>query len=133
MVARRLRLQDGTVEDDGREPDSGTTMVTAAERPGRGARASAGGNAGGGARRRANAAVRAEPGGIGTSGARDPLRREVKLLGSLLGQVIAEQSGSELLELVERIRRLAIGLRRTDDPVERRRMAAELELALRSI
>jgi phosphoenolpyruvate carboxylase len=51
----------------------------------------------------------------------------------LLGQVIAEQSGSELLELVERIRRLAIGLRRTDDPAERRRMAAELELALRSI
>jgi len=77
--------------------------------------------------------VRAEPGGIGTSGARDPLRREVKLLGSLLGQVIAEQSGPDLLDLVERIRRQAIGLRRTDDPAERRRMAGELERALATI
>ena len=34
-----------------------------------------------------------EPAGIGTSGARDPLSREVKLLGALLGQVIAEQAG----------------------------------------
>ncbi len=37
-----------------------------------------------------NAAVRAEPAGIGSSGARDPLAREVKLLGALLGQIIAE-------------------------------------------
>src|SRR5207249_2018938 len=58
----------------------------------------------------ANAAVRAEPGGIGTAGARDPLRREVKLLGSLLGQVIAEQSGPDLLDLVERIRRKTIAI-----------------------
>jgi phosphoenolpyruvate carboxylase len=82
---------------------------------------------------RANAAVRAEPSGIGTSGARDPLRREVKLLGSLLGQVIAEQSGPDLLELIERIRRQTIGLRRSDDPAERRHMADELERALRTI
>jgi len=86
-----------------------------------------------GARRKANPAVRAEPGGIGSSGARDPLRREVKLLGSLLGQVIAEQSGPELLELIERIRRQAIGLRRTDDAAERRHMADELERALQTI
>ena len=31
--------------------------------------------------------VRPEPGGIGTAGARDPLAREVSLLGALLGQV----------------------------------------------
>ena len=38
--------------------------------------------------RAANPAQRAEPRGIGSSGARDPLAREVKLLGALLGQVI---------------------------------------------
>ena len=59
-----------------------------------------------------SAAVRAEPRGTGTSGARDPLAREVKLLGALLGQVIAEQDGVELLDLVERVRRAAIALRR---------------------
>src|SRR3954464_14902766 len=57
-------------------------------------------------------AVRAEPRGTGTSSARDPLAREVKLLGALLGQVIGEQAGVELLELVERVRRTAIALRR---------------------
>ena len=57
-------------------------------------------------------AVLAEPRGTGTSSARDPLAREVKLLGALLGQVIAEQAGVELLDLVERVRRTAISLRR---------------------
>lgn len=37
-----------------------------------------------------NPAARAEPRGIGTARARDPLAREVKLLGSLLGQVIVD-------------------------------------------
>ena len=54
--------------------------------------------------RRSNAAVRAEPAGIGTAGARDPLAREVKLLGALLGQVIAEQGGEPLLARIEAIR-----------------------------
>jgi len=84
-------------------------------------------------RQGANPAVLAEPGGIGTSGARDPLRREVKLLGSLLGQVIAEQSGPDLLDLIERIRRRTIALRRTVDPAERRRLADELERNLQTI
>ena len=53
---------------------------------------------------RENPAVRAEPQTVGTSGARDPLAREVKLLGSLLGQVIVEQAGPDLLDLVERVR-----------------------------
>jgi phosphoenolpyruvate carboxylase len=65
-----------------------------------------------GAAGRPNAAVRAEPRGIGSAGARDPLALEVRLLGALLGQVLAEQAGPELLETVERIRRLTIALRR---------------------
>ena len=39
---------------------------------------------------------------MGTFGARDPLAREVKLLGALLGQVIVEQEGIAALDLVER-------------------------------
>ncbi len=58
------------------------------------------------------AARRAEPRGIGSAGARDPLAREVKLLGALLGQVIVEQEGPELFELVEQLRRAAIRGRR---------------------
>ncbi len=69
-----------------------------------------------------NAAVRAEPAGIGSSGARDPLAREVKLLGALLGQVIVEQAGLPLFELVERIRKTAIAARRDDDPTAGQRL-----------
>ncbi|MCA1569683.1 MAG: phosphoenolpyruvate carboxylase [Chloroflexi bacterium] len=58
--------------------------------------------------RAVEAARRAEPKGIGSAGARDPLAREVKLVGALLGQVIAEQEGDALFELVEQLRRAAI-------------------------
>ncbi|MGI8998405.1 MAG: hypothetical protein ACR2GO_01685, partial [Candidatus Limnocylindria bacterium] len=54
----------------------------------------------------------AEPRGLGSASARDPLAREVKLLGALLGQVIVEQEGPALLELVEQLRRAAIRGRR---------------------
>ncbi len=74
-----------------------------------------------------NDAVRAEPAGIGTGRARDPLALEVRLLGSLLGQVIAEQAGRELLDLVERVRRTTIRLRRGDDQSLRGGLVAELE------
>jgi phosphoenolpyruvate carboxylase len=47
------------------------------------------------------------------------LRREVKLLGALLGQVIVEQEGPELFELVERVRRAAIRRRRGPDAGDR--------------
>ena len=60
------------------------------------------------------AAVAAEPAGPGIGRTRDPIAREVRLLGALLGQVIAEQGGPELFALVERIRRLAITLHRGD-------------------
>src|SRR5262245_37527377 len=73
-----------------------------------------------------NAAVRAEPATVGTARARDRLALEVRLLGSLLGQVIAEQAGPELLDLVERIRRTTIRLRREDDAAEREALAATL-------
>ncbi len=74
-----------------------------------------------------NAAQRAEPRGVGTGRSRDPLAREVKLLGSLLGQVIVEQEGPDKLELIERVRRRAIALRRLDDPSGRSALADELE------
>ena len=67
-----------------------------------------------------NVAVRAEPATVGTGRARDRLALEVRLLGSLLGQVIAEQAGRELLDLVERVRRTTIRLRRDNDPVAAR-------------
>ncbi len=76
--------------------------------------------------RRPNEAVRAEPATIGTGRARDPLALEIRLLGSLLGQVIAEQTGRELLDLVERVRRTTIRLRRGDDPSLRAELVAEL-------
>ena len=37
----------------------------------------------------------------------DPLRANVRLLGELLGEVIVEQAGEELLAVEERIRLLA--------------------------
>jgi phosphoenolpyruvate carboxylase len=76
---------------------------------------------------RPSPAVAAEPGSIGTSGARDPLAAEVRLLGALLGQVITEQAGPELFEWVERIRRRTIALRRDDDPAERARLDADMK------
>jgi phosphoenolpyruvate carboxylase len=78
-------------------------------------------------------AVAAEPPGPGLARARDPLRREVRLLGALLGQVIAEQGGPDLFALVERIRRRTIALRHPDTELdlepdaERAKLAAEIE------
>ncbi len=74
-----------------------------------------------------SSARRAEPTGIGSAGARDPLALEVRLLGALLGQVITEQAGEGVFELVERLRRAAIALRRGDDPALRSRVEAELD------
>jgi len=76
--------------------------------------------------RRPSPAVAAEPLGIGSAGARDPLSLEVRLLGALLGQVIAEQAGPELFATVERIRLRTIALRRDDDPQERARLDEDL-------
>ena len=73
-----------------------------------------------------NEAVRAEPATIGTGRARDQLSLEIRLLGSLLGQVIAEQAGRDLLDLVERVRRTTTLLRRGDDSSLRSGLVVEL-------
>jgi phosphoenolpyruvate carboxylase len=47
----------------------------------------------------------------GSVRAGDPLAAEVRLLGALLGEVIAEQAGRDLLDLVEGIRRRVVATR----------------------
>ena len=47
-------------------------------------------------------------------------------MGSLLGQIVTEQAGPEVFELVERVRRRTIALRHEDDPDERRRLDEDL-------
>ena len=72
--------------------------------------------------------MRAEPRAIGTARARDPLAREVKLLGALLGQVIVEQAGREAARLVEASAGATIALRATAT-AERDRLGDELAAA----
>src|SRR3954449_11051265 len=50
------------------------------------------------------------------------LRDEVRLLGALLGDVIAEAGGRDLFADVERLRRAARDARRGGDPDEPRRL-----------
>jgi phosphoenolpyruvate carboxylase len=50
---------------------------------------------------------------MGTSGTRNVLAREVRLLGALLGEVIVEQAGRDVFELVEATRLRAIAARRS--------------------
>ena len=59
----------------------------------------------------------------------EPLRRDVGLLGRLLGQVIAEQGGSSLLRDVERLRKLVIAARTSP----RQERAAERLIATWSV
>ena len=69
----------------------------------------------------------AEPAGIGSAGARDPLSVEVRLLGALLGEVITEQAGEATFQLVERLRRDAIALRQGEHTDDRALHAADLD------
>lgn len=66
-----------------------------------------------------------------------PLRRDVRSLGTLLGRVIAEQSGKQLFNVVEQLRRLLIQHRenqaasgKADDPLlgEARQTVADLKV-----
>jgi phosphoenolpyruvate carboxylase len=78
-------------------------------------------------RGRPRSATAAEPASIGSAGARDPLALEVRLLGALLGQVITEQAGEAIFDLVERLRLAAIAFRKDDEPTVRDRLEAELD------
>ena len=78
-------------------------------------------------RARARSARAAEPSGIGSAHARDPLALEVRLLGALLGQVITEQAGEGIYDLVERLRLAAIASRHDEQPEVRERLDAELD------
>lgn len=53
----------------------------------------------------------------------DPLRRDVRMLTTMLGRAIAEHGGPELLAQVERLRRACIA--RREEPSERRRRQVE--------
>ncbi len=55
------------------------------------------------------------------------LRTRVKLFGNLLGEVIQEQAGGNILEAVEILRRGYISLRRKDSPAKRRRLTQFIE------
>ena len=60
-----------------------------------------------------------------------PLRRDVRLLGDLLGRVMVEQEGEELLAREEEIRRVSRRARETGDPdvrAELARAVGELDL-----
>ena len=60
-----------------------------------------------------------------------PLRRDVRLLGDLLGRVMVEQEGEELLAREEEIRQVSRRARETGDPAVRAELAravAELDL-----
>lgn len=68
-------------------------------------------------------AVRFEAGGTGIS---RPLSENVNLLGSLLGEVIAQQAGASMLELVEELRLLCRSAAHSGDPAPRRQAAERI-------
>jgi phosphoenolpyruvate carboxylase len=53
----------------------------------------------------------------------EPLRRDVRMLGALLGEVIREQCGQDVFDWVERIRAQAKALRRDHSDTARQRLA----------
>ena len=75
----------------------------------------------------------AEPRGIGTGAGNEALRRQIRLVGALLGQVIVEQAGSDRLARIEAIRQRTIRRRTTTDEAERARLGAELDAELDAI
>lgn len=55
------------------------------------------------------------------------LRTRVKLLGTLLGNILREQEGSDVLSAVETLRKGYINLRKNDNPSKRRRLTQLIE------
>src|SRR6185369_2397933 len=62
-----------------------------------------------------------------------PLRRDVRSLGMLLGEVLKEQSGEELYGAVEELRRTAIARREADATGDAATAAAHLQQSLGSV
>ena len=62
-----------------------------------------------------------------------PLRRDVRSLGMLLGEVLKEQSGEELYAAVEELRRTAIARREADATGDAATAAAHLQQSLGSV
>ena len=78
-----------------------------------------------------------EPSDARPPGADDALDRDIRLLGRLLGEVIAEHAGIEVYELIERLRREAVAQRRGDlqhrESVDSHLIGAEPAVALHVI
>src|SRR5215468_259082 len=62
-----------------------------------------------------------------------PLRRDVRSLGMLLGEVLREQSGEALYSAVEELRRTAIARREADASGDTATAASHLERSLESV
>ena len=69
----------------------------------------------------------AEPTGRRERPLPDPLRRDVRLLTTLLGDALAAHGGADLLGDVERLRKAAIGLRQRPSASGRRRVIAVVD------
>src|SRR3712207_4935893 len=65
---------------------------------------------------------------MSAAGADAPLRADVRLLGDILGRVIVEQEGEEMLATEERIRRLSREARAGGSRAELREAVRALEL-----
>lgn len=55
------------------------------------------------------------------------LRDDIRLLGALLGEIIAEQQGLPVFAAIEEVRQLSVQYRRFDDNAARTKLEARLE------
>src|SRR5438270_6129194 len=62
-----------------------------------------------------------------------PLRRDVRSLGMLLGEVLREQSGEKLFSAVEELRRIAIARREADANSDSANAGSHLQQALQRV
>ncbi len=56
-----------------------------------------------------------------------PLRDDIRLLGTVLGDTIRDQQGAVIFDTVEKIRQLSVGFHRSGDPADRAVLASLLE------